>query len=255
MLRLVADTNASKAYQIDIVLQNGVTGQPSPSPVMLQARSPNGAELLPAQALDVPGGIFSPLAIAGWMNATVAQSSSACNSTSTLTFSLTSRVPLEARFRTVITIYGLLGSQTPGTNRKIPITSLPQVTCWGRTMGCPVLGTYARWFQQQGALVLHMSSDSEGLAALQTLVVSVDLLNRAFPSTEARNVRVKVPSADLSLSFFLHPFPLRVLLLLSLARALSHRQHVSLLGYSHPWMSRCPLGATRIPLFSLQRHR
>lgn len=75
MLRLAADTVPDAVYALAVTLENSAAGQPSPRPILLEARSGDGARerLLPVEEMVVPGGIRSPFIIAGFTNKTIAQ--------------------------------------------------------------------------------------------------------------------------------------------------------------------------------------
>lgn len=78
MLRLAANTIPDKVYTFAIALQNSALGQPSPWPIVLEARQGGagggaGQRLLPVEEMSVPGGILSPLVIAGFSNKTISQ--------------------------------------------------------------------------------------------------------------------------------------------------------------------------------------
>ena len=49
-----------------------------------------------------------------------------------------------------------------------------------------------RWFQEQGALVVNVNADSEGLRAHETLVFSFQLLNPLHSRKVSRDIRVQV---------------------------------------------------------------
>ena len=82
---------------------------------------------------------------------------------------------------------GLNGSKTTGFNAKLTIVSRPQV-----------LLPYARWFQERGALLLHLAADSEGLAAREMLVVTFELVNAAVKRRVFRNMLVQVTWRDMA---------------------------------------------------------
>jgi len=190
VLRLAANTIPDKVYTFAIALQNSALGQPSPWPIVLEARQGGagggaGQRLLPVEEMSVPGGILSPLVIAGFSNKTISQSTSACNASNHLTITLVSQVPLDARYHTIVTIFGLTSSGTGGVNRKLPLTSNP-----------PVLGTYYRWFQERGAVVLNVAEDSAGLAPYQPLVIQLALRNPAAPRVISSSIRIQVTWRD-----------------------------------------------------------
>ena len=90
VLTLAADTESYKIYTIRINLENPPSGQPSPSPVLLYARSGGGQkqELLPVEVMDVPGDQYSPFVIAGFKDKSIAQSSTQCNATNQISVTL-----------------------------------------------------------------------------------------------------------------------------------------------------------------------
>jgi len=49
-----------------------------------------------------------------------------------------------------------------------------------------------RWFQEQGALVVNVNADSEGLEAHETLIFSFQLLNPQHSRKVSRDIRVQV---------------------------------------------------------------
>jgi len=92
VLTLAADTESYKIYTIRINLENPPSGQPSPSPVLLYARSRGGGgqeqDLLPVEVMDVPGDQYSPFVIAGFKDKSIAQSSTQCNATNQISVTL-----------------------------------------------------------------------------------------------------------------------------------------------------------------------
>ena len=183
--QLTADSEASRIYTLTVSLENSASGQMSPSSILLQTQDSFSREVVPRTAMTVPGGIHSPLVIAGFKQKTIWQSSRACNATNLLSVTLVGLVPLDARYHTIVTIRGLANSTTSGYNRKVPITARP-----------PVMGSYARWFQASGALVLNLAQDSEGLQAHEMLSVDFELGNAALDRSVSRNVRVEVTWRD-----------------------------------------------------------
>jgi hypothetical protein len=172
---LTADSDANGIYTLHFALENPASGQLSPSPILLQTQDALGKEVIPRTDMLTPGGIHSPLVIAGFTEKTIWQSSSACNETNVISVTLVGLVPLDARYHTIVTIRGLGNSTTSGFNRKVPITARP-----------PVMGSYARWFQATGTLVLNLAEDSEGLPAHKALSVDFELGNAVLKRSVSR---------------------------------------------------------------------
>jgi hypothetical protein len=172
---LTADSDANGIYTLNFCLENPASGQSSPSPILLQTQDARGLEVIPRTEMTIPGGIHSPLVIAGFTGKTIWQSSSACNETNLISVTLVGLVPLDARYHTIVTIRGLTNSTTGGFNRKVPITAQP-----------PVMGAYARWFQATGTLVLNLAEDSEGLPAHEALSVDFELGNSVLKRSVSR---------------------------------------------------------------------
>ena len=145
VIQLVGDTSANISYVITLPLLNSQDGHDSAGPITVGAYSQSG-QFLPIVKVPPAPGTAAPLTVAGWaappvlvFTAEQQETVSSANTSVMISPTLT----LQGYFGTKITLSGLIGSVTPGVNAKLAINPISLV-----------FGSYARWFQVPGSLVL-----------------------------------------------------------------------------------------------------
>jgi hypothetical protein len=125
VLILAHDSLPDRVSTISITLENSAVGQEAPWPILIQTRSVRVGglqrELMPAEEMDLADGIYSLFVIAGFTTKTISETSVTCGVSNRVALTLLGRVPLDARYHTIITITGLTGSLTNGSNLKVCI--------------------------------------------------------------------------------------------------------------------------------------
>ena len=148
VLQVQSDTDAGISYHLSVDMLNPYESRDGTSNITVEARS--GSEVLISPLLmNVGLGNALPFLIAGFSQVPYILfhvDGVSINSSLTLHFSSTTR--LAGYFGTKITVSGLLNSSTKGTDAKLSLSSASN------------FGTYCRWFQKSGKLVLTVMREA-----------------------------------------------------------------------------------------------
>jgi hypothetical protein len=170
VLRVVGDTTAGTVYKIKLHLLNPVGGRDAADLITVSASSSGGLPLLPPASLVPAAGAAAPLAIAGWAIPPVLAFVSLPGKSAYPTILLSSRLQLPGYFGSKVTISGLAGSDTQGLNAKLMLD--PPST---------IFGSFARWFQVSGQLILITQRESAMAGVVYNVSVPTLALHRGLP--------------------------------------------------------------------------
>jgi len=143
VLSVLGDTVSGLNYEVNTDMLNPSYGRDGTRGITIEANGESGI-LIPRTLMNLGTNNQQPFLIAGFFKSPyilLHSTDSIFNSSITLNF--VSRTSLSGYFGTKVTVSGLLNSSTPGENIKINLSP----------SGLQ-LGSYCRWFQKSGKLVL-----------------------------------------------------------------------------------------------------